>query len=132
MNVEREVLKRQYGKLFASISEALFKADPVGISYETDEYDPEAARSFRALARRSQRKMFRASYTKNSVVGSTRSLQDQGTNMLPSRRRFGCFGAHSILRNLRPNSERPNRRQGRFDTWQTPRSPSSSAAQQRS
>ena len=43
MNVEREALKRQYGKLFASISEALFKADPAGINFEinTDEYDPE-------------------------------------------------------------------------------------------
>lgn len=42
MNIERKALKRQYGTLFASISEALFRADPAGISFEfnTDEYDP--------------------------------------------------------------------------------------------
>jgi hypothetical protein len=44
MIVEKEVVKRQYGKLVASISEALFKADPAGINFETntDEYEPEA------------------------------------------------------------------------------------------
>ena len=44
MNVEREILKRQYGKILASISEALFKADPVGINFKTnpDEYESEA------------------------------------------------------------------------------------------
>jgi hypothetical protein len=38
-------LKREYGSLFASISEALFKADPAHLNYEvnTDEYDPESA-----------------------------------------------------------------------------------------
>jgi len=44
MNTERDALKRQYGALFASVSDALFKADPVGINFETntDEYEPEA------------------------------------------------------------------------------------------
>ena len=42
---ERRALKRQYGELFASISEALFRADPARINFEinTDEYEPEAA-----------------------------------------------------------------------------------------
>jgi hypothetical protein len=45
VKVEIEVLKRQYGKLFASISEALFNADPARINCEvnTDEYEAEAA-----------------------------------------------------------------------------------------
>jgi len=43
MAAERDALKRQYGKLFAAISEALFEADPVGINFEinTDEYELE-------------------------------------------------------------------------------------------
>ncbi len=43
MTAERDALKRQYGKLFAAISEVLFEADPVGINFEinTDEYEPE-------------------------------------------------------------------------------------------
>ena len=43
MTVERDALKRQYGKLFAAISEVLFEADPMGINFEinTDEYEPE-------------------------------------------------------------------------------------------
>jgi hypothetical protein len=43
MTAERDALKRQYGKLFAAMSEALFEADPVGINFEinTDEYEPE-------------------------------------------------------------------------------------------
>jgi len=42
---ERDAVKRQYGALFASISDALFKADPVGINFDvnTDEYELEAA-----------------------------------------------------------------------------------------
>lgn len=38
-----EVLKREYGSLFTSISEALFKADPARINFEanTGEYEPE-------------------------------------------------------------------------------------------
>jgi hypothetical protein len=38
-------LKREYGSLFTSISEALFKADPAHLNYEvnTDEYDSEVA-----------------------------------------------------------------------------------------
>ena len=38
-------LKREYGSLFTSISEALFQADPAHLNYEvnTDEYDPEVA-----------------------------------------------------------------------------------------
>jgi hypothetical protein len=41
---ERKALKRRYGTLFVSISEALFKADPIGINFDTnaDEYEPEA------------------------------------------------------------------------------------------
>jgi hypothetical protein len=41
---ERDTIKRQYGALFASVSNALFEADPVGINFDhnTDEYDPEA------------------------------------------------------------------------------------------
>jgi hypothetical protein len=41
---EREAIKQQYGTLFTSISDALFKADPIGINYDTntDEYEPEA------------------------------------------------------------------------------------------
>jgi hypothetical protein len=40
---ERDAIKREYGTLFASISDALFEADPVGINFDdnTDEYDPE-------------------------------------------------------------------------------------------
>lgn len=40
---ERDVIKREYGTLFASISAALFEADPVGINFDenTDEYDAE-------------------------------------------------------------------------------------------
>jgi hypothetical protein len=41
---ERDAIKREYGTLFASISDALFEADPVGINFDenTDEYEPEA------------------------------------------------------------------------------------------
>lgn len=41
---ERDAIKSQYGTLFASISAALFEADPVGINFDenTDEYEPEA------------------------------------------------------------------------------------------
>lgn len=41
---ERDAIKREYGTLFASISDALFEADPVGINFDdnTDEYDAEA------------------------------------------------------------------------------------------
>ena len=41
---ERDAIRREYGALFASISAALFEADPVGINFEenTDEYDAEA------------------------------------------------------------------------------------------
>ena len=40
---ERDAIKREYGTLFASISAALFGADPVGINFDdnTDEYDAE-------------------------------------------------------------------------------------------
>jgi hypothetical protein len=40
---EREAIKREYGPLFASISNALFEADPIGINFDdnTDEYDAE-------------------------------------------------------------------------------------------
>jgi hypothetical protein len=42
--MERDAIKRQYGTLFAAISDALFQADPVGINFDdnTDEYEPEA------------------------------------------------------------------------------------------
>jgi hypothetical protein len=41
---ERKAIKRQYGTLFVSISDALFKADPMGINFDTntDEYEQEA------------------------------------------------------------------------------------------
>jgi len=44
MNTEREAIRRQYGTLFTSISDVLFKADPAGINFDinTDEYEPEA------------------------------------------------------------------------------------------
>jgi hypothetical protein len=40
---ERDAIKREYGTVFASISNALFEADPVGINFDenTDEYDAE-------------------------------------------------------------------------------------------
>jgi len=40
----RDAIKREYGSLFASISAALFEADPIGINFDenTDEYEPEA------------------------------------------------------------------------------------------
>jgi hypothetical protein len=40
---QRDAIKREYGTLFASISDALFEADPVGINFDDnkDEYDPE-------------------------------------------------------------------------------------------
>jgi hypothetical protein len=43
---QTETLKREYGGLFASISEALFKADPAHLNFEinTDEYETEAGR----------------------------------------------------------------------------------------
>ena len=41
MNTERDAIKREYGTLFASISDALLKTDPVGIYFDinTDEYE---------------------------------------------------------------------------------------------
>jgi hypothetical protein len=44
---QREAIKRrkrEYVALFVSISKALFKADPIGINFDTntDEYEPEA------------------------------------------------------------------------------------------
>jgi hypothetical protein len=43
-NTQRDAIKREYGTLFASISDALFEADPIGINFDdnTDEYEPEA------------------------------------------------------------------------------------------
>ena len=40
---ERDAIKQEHGTLFASISAALFEADPVGINFDdnTDEYDAE-------------------------------------------------------------------------------------------
>ena len=37
MTVERDALKRQYGDLFASISEVLFEAKPMGINFGSSE-----------------------------------------------------------------------------------------------
>lgn len=39
----REKVKKEYGKLYDSISEILFRYDPIGINFETndDEYEPE-------------------------------------------------------------------------------------------
>ncbi len=42
MTPDQKALKAQYKKLFASISEILLKADPIGIGYVPDEYDLEA------------------------------------------------------------------------------------------
>jgi len=41
-----EVAKREYGSLFTSISDALFRADPARLNFDVnpDEYDSEAAR----------------------------------------------------------------------------------------
>ena len=41
---ERRRLKSEFGELFDAISALLFRADPIGISFDnenTDEYDPE-------------------------------------------------------------------------------------------
>lgn len=40
----RDQVKKQYRDLFASVSAAMFRHDPIGINFETntDEYDPEA------------------------------------------------------------------------------------------
>ncbi len=42
---ERRRLKKEYGELFARVSAALFKSDPVGLDFgdNPDEYDTEAA-----------------------------------------------------------------------------------------
>ncbi len=42
---ERRALKAEYGELFDAVSCLLFRADPIGISFDDenlDEYDPEA------------------------------------------------------------------------------------------
>jgi hypothetical protein len=41
---ERRLLRAEYGDLFDSVAELLFKADPIGINFDgnTDEYEPEA------------------------------------------------------------------------------------------
>jgi hypothetical protein len=43
MNLEREQIKRRYGRLFDTTAEILFRHDPIGINFKdnTDEYDPE-------------------------------------------------------------------------------------------
>lgn len=40
---ERAALRRRYGPLFDGVAATLFKADPMGINFETnpDEYEPE-------------------------------------------------------------------------------------------
>jgi hypothetical protein len=45
MSAKIETLKQEYGSLFSSISEALFKTDPAHLNFEinTDEYDLEVA-----------------------------------------------------------------------------------------
>jgi hypothetical protein len=42
---ERTHLKAEYGELFDSVAELLFRHDPVGINFEinTDEYEPQTA-----------------------------------------------------------------------------------------
>lgn len=42
---ERCQLKKEYGKLFESVANLLFNADPIGINFEnnTDEYSPEVS-----------------------------------------------------------------------------------------
>lgn len=44
MEAHLKEIKREYGKLFADVSDALFQADPIGINFggNTNEYDPEA------------------------------------------------------------------------------------------
>lgn len=44
MSVDRKHLKKEYKELFATVSEILFRHDPIGINFggNTDEYDPEA------------------------------------------------------------------------------------------
>ena len=45
MQAEREALKREHAILFAAISKALFRADPIGLNFDinADEYEPEVA-----------------------------------------------------------------------------------------
>jgi hypothetical protein len=45
VRAQRDLMKRDYGDLFDEVSALLFKADPIGINFEsnTDEYDPEAS-----------------------------------------------------------------------------------------
>jgi hypothetical protein len=49
----RELLKKQYGILFESVSIALFEADPMGLNFEsnTDEYEPEVGTILPRLAK---------------------------------------------------------------------------------
>jgi type VI protein secretion system component VasA len=44
IEAEKKRLKAEYGNLFDSIAEILFRHDPVGINFDdnTDEYEPEA------------------------------------------------------------------------------------------
>ena len=44
MNSDRDLVKRECGVLFNTVSAVLFEVDPVGIRFEDncDEYDPEA------------------------------------------------------------------------------------------
>jgi hypothetical protein len=44
-NDEIDRRKSAYGALFSAVAEALFKADPIGVNFETntDEYEPETS-----------------------------------------------------------------------------------------
>jgi len=82
MTAERDALKRQYGKLFAAISEVLFEADPVGINFEinTAEYKPEVGTIIPRLS------------SAQFAVGSTPSVLGQKRSKQRFRRRFGRSG----------------------------------------
>jgi hypothetical protein len=43
IKLERQRLRREYGKLYDEVLEILFRNDPIGINFEfnTDEYEPE-------------------------------------------------------------------------------------------
>jgi hypothetical protein len=49
IELENKRIKAEYGDLFGSVADILFRHDPVGINFEdnTDEYYPEARTIFR-------------------------------------------------------------------------------------
>ena len=102
---ERDAIKREYATLSASISDALYEADPVGINFDvnTDEYEPETG-------------------TIISRIGSARSAEDvqaivyeefcrwfeplgHERSTPQSRRKFGNFGAHFVALDSRSEGQ---------------------------